>query len=76
MFKEFIENDFYKNRKGDIVKVIYITDMEVLYPIEVQNIKTSSIYKVTESAEYNHLKPDELDLVKHLPKNKHPELYL
>ena len=81
------ENMFYKTRKGDIVQVVYVEEMDVLYPVDVLT-EDGDMYTVTldgflgadcyqeNGVEIINNSINDDDLVEELPKAEFPELYL
>ena len=84
---EMTENTYYKTRKGETVQVIWIDDMDILYPVDVRG-EFGDLYTVTIDgylgAEIGHKDGQEFvnnninddDLVEELSKAEFPELYL
>ena len=83
------ENTVYKNRVGEIVRVTYIEEMDILYPVDIVGITNpADTYEVTidgfygadqrivDGVEVIKTSINDEDLVTELTQKEYPEMYL
>ena len=75
--------ELYRNRRGDIVNIVWTEQMDVTYPVYVKIISTQETYQTTiayqttiEGFFTDTEELNELDIVEELTQSKYPELYL